>query len=140
MEAITYTVFVNGVRSNWLYVPTLAMTLHDDWEVVRNEEMDIPTRTYQVDHQKLGNPDYVRHMLSEMKVIEEEKKITNDSIKRIMIRTELVDIMKELVKIYDEKVRLAFLEARVSKKVEKIYPIEERSVEDALQYFKLRDQ
>lgn len=139
MEAISYTVFVNGNRSNWLYVPTLAMTLHDNWEVVRNEEMEIPTRTYKIDHQQLSNPDYVAHMVSEMKTIEEEKKITHESIKRITIRLELVDIMKELVKIYDEKVRLAFLEARVNKRIENIYPIEERTFEEAMQYFKLHD-
>ncbi len=135
MDAISYTVFVNNGRSIWIYVPALKMTLHDDWEVVRNEEMEIPSRTFTIDHQQLGNVDYVAHMASEMKAIEEEKKITNESIRHIRIKLELIDIMKELVKIYDEKVRLAYLEAKVNKKVENIYPIDDHTFEEALQHF-----
>lgn len=135
MEAISYTVFINHLQHKWLYVPSLKLTLHDDWEVVRNEEMDIPNTNYTADPSRLSDPEYVKHMVNEMKRVEEEKKETNNSMTHITIRSELVDIMKELVKLYDEKVRLAFLEARVSKRVENIYPIEDSTYEEAMRYF-----
>jgi nucleoid-associated protein YejK len=90
-----------------IFVPCLSMTLNERWEVRRTQELDINTPRFVPDVSEINNPEYVTFMVSEMKQIEELNKTIVSSKRNITINSMLMNIMKELVKIYDEKVRIS---------------------------------
>ena len=137
-KAIIYKNYDNETKGlvTEIFVPHMGMTLNERWEVRRTPEISINRASFTPDISELANPEYVTFMLHELKQCEEFNKTIAMSQKNILINGMLMDIMNELVKIYDEKVRLAFLQKRVDKKISEICDIHDLPFDQVIETMK----